>query len=844
MNQQKIITKVKPIVESRMYLGQVFDVLDEKDIWCEAETFYFESLSSLQVFELDDSKGRILFSYLHKKDSYDEWINYESGRIAPHHAYTYYEGGPYKIGQHIDFKLYNFWTEAFIENVLEDNTIKIRSTNGTCLISTMSTCNIIKPYGSNHINYISGKHTRIWKLPKLGNFNSTKLGDMSPTKDNISKQEITAADDYLQFVSSLQSQKMKLAPIPESNLDLYQAISHQIYNSDQYYPMIKNKCIEYVELQKDFFSQYIEGGQDKFSEYIDSLRNNNNNSLSNNNGYNNENIDDIIPILALCELYERPIDIWIYDSIQKGATSMRRYPRILPKSKTIIVSLQLSYYRGHYGSLSSNISCSGKNDSFYTSPAVGVTENKVIRMCRDNMSKTSLYHTNTYSSISNRSLSSNRSLTTTNATAATATTASSSYQLDDIMDRLNMLQKSIQRLETLYEYDRKQQQSQQQHVVSSGSGSGSVTVKERQEYSNGSECISPSLSINSSSSSSHDNDNKKLTVTVDDNPCVQQLSSDSDSVPFSETISPTEQRHTNVVVEIEEMHYDHAGKAIKPKSTYLTAISGAPTGGSSTDNNTFSLDTLYTETKYQSERIQIKLLKLKEKDQISLNETKQVQIDNKSEEEMSKVGKEVEYLQTKLKDLNILIKNINEHKSLPHSTENIFASATDLGIIESLVSKAEREKKKSQKQEKSKVPAARIPYYTYTSTDGIAIQVGRAASDNDILSCDARYRDNNDWWLHSAGCAGSHVVIRNTDDNLPMKFKETLMDAALLTAVNSKAVPSSKVPITYTRCKYISKPMGAKPGLVRIASGADVGTIYVDVKNSVKRLEKLMTTKT
>ena len=59
---------------------------------------------------------------------------------------------------------------------------------------------------------------------------------------------------------------------------------------------------------------------------------------------------------------------------------------------------------------------------------------------------------------------------------------------------------------------------------------------------------------------------------------------------------------------------------------------------------------------------------------------------------------------------------------------------------------------------------------------------------------------------------GSHVVIRSTNNNLPTDHYETLKDAALLAAVNSKASSMGKVPVTYTRCRNVSKPVGGSYG--------------------------------
>ena len=57
-------------------------------------------------------------------------------------------------------------------------------------------------------------------------------------------------------------------------------------------------------------------------------------------------------------------------------------------------------------------------------------------------------------------------------------------------------------------------------------------------------------------------------------------------------------------------------------------------------------------------------------------------------------------------------------------------------------------------------PTPRLPYRVFTSDGGAEIRVGKTASDNDSLSCDPAHRDGDDWWLHAAGCPGSHVVVR------------------------------------------------------------------------------------
>lgn len=141
------------------------------------------------------------------------------------------------------------------------------------------------------------------------------------------------------------------------------------------------------------------------------------------------------------------------------------------------------------------------------------------------------------------------------------------------------------------------------------------------------------------------------------------------------------------------------------------------------------------------------------------------------------------------------------------------------------------------KKIKQKPPPPRQPFFTYIGEAGIEIRVGRGANDNDELSCNPKFRDSDNWWLHVAGHAGSHVVIRTNDDNILANNRQIVLDAALLAAVNSKANQSGRVAVSLTRCRNVTKPRGAKPGLVHLQG--DVTTIYVDCRTDIRRLDQL-----
>jgi predicted ribosome quality control (RQC) complex YloA/Tae2 family protein len=126
----------------------------------------------------------------------------------------------------------------------------------------------------------------------------------------------------------------------------------------------------------------------------------------------------------------------------------------------------------------------------------------------------------------------------------------------------------------------------------------------------------------------------------------------------------------------------------------------------------------------------------------------------------------------------------------------------------------ERQDKKAAARTKQKASAAIPGMRRYRSSDGYEVIVGRSARDNDQLTF--RVARPNDLWLHAGDYPGSHVIVRNSSRNeIPHR---TIIEAAQLAAKFSQASTDSKVTIHYTQRKFLTKPKGAAPGLVRMSS--------------------------
>jgi predicted ribosome quality control (RQC) complex YloA/Tae2 family protein len=176
--------------------------------------------------------------------------------------------------------------------------------------------------------------------------------------------------------------------------------------------------------------------------------------------------------------------------------------------------------------------------------------------------------------------------------------------------------------------------------------------------------------------------------------------------------------------------------------------------------------------------------------------------------------------------LNLIGKELETLRASQRELEGIIESG-DEGALESLTgeSKSEAGRKGAKKKAAAEVPGAR----RYRSSDSYEILVGRAARDNDHLTF--RVARPYDLWLHAADYPGSHVIVRNpTRAEIPHR---TIIEAAQLAAAFSQAKRDAKVDVHYTQRKFLSKPKGAAPGLVRMSS---FRSITVEPRESVERI--------
>lgn len=170
-------------------------------------------------------------------------------------------------------------------------------------------------------------------------------------------------------------------------------------------------------------------------------------------------------------------------------------------------------------------------------------------------------------------------------------------------------------------------------------------------------------------------------------------------------------------------------------------------------------------------------------------------------------------------------------------TEQIALAQTELEYIESVfeaLTLAENERDLNEiraelteqgyvRRARGKKPQRQAPLSAplqFITKDGFTVLVGRNNRQNDKLTM--KDANNNDYWFHTKNIPGSHTVLV-TDGKTPTD--SAMEEAAVLAARHSRAKDSAQVPVDYTQIRHVSKPQGAKPGMVIYVN---YKTVFVD----------------
>ncbi len=150
------------------------------------------------------------------------------------------------------------------------------------------------------------------------------------------------------------------------------------------------------------------------------------------------------------------------------------------------------------------------------------------------------------------------------------------------------------------------------------------------------------------------------------------------------------------------------------------------------------------------------------------------------------------------------------------AAEPDLARSLDRFSSQPAASSAKLEKKVREWRLGKTVLPTRLAPKVYKTLDGLEVWVGKNDDGNDMLT--TKLARGNDLFFHLEGNPGSHVVLR-TESRGEDAPQDSVLDAAELAVHFSKAKAATRASVHIAPIKNVSKPSGAKPGLVYVTRG-------------------------
>ena len=148
-------------------------------------------------------------------------------------------------------------------------------------------------------------------------------------------QEQVVKKPYVQhnetvFRELLKIRDMIIVEVEGDGNCLFRSVSHQLYNTTDHHALIRRIVIQYLSLEREYFSQFVIDGDTKFDEYLEHTQ-------------RNGAWGDDLEIQAMSEIYNCPVEVFAYSN-----EPMRTFHESVGSQ----APLRVSYHgRSHYNSI-------------------------------------------------------------------------------------------------------------------------------------------------------------------------------------------------------------------------------------------------------------------------------------------------------------------------------------------------------------------------------------------------------------------------------------------------------------------------------------------------------------
>ncbi len=251
-------------------------------------------------------------------------------------------GRPFLIFNRIDIELINtnYWVEGLIININdENNEITVRYLDKN------------KEIKEEMINKNSERISPIGEHTSRRSHNSEMLTSDEINKKLFKNRKFVKLNKKQEnkFRENISNMNLFIKDIVGDGNCMFRAISDQVYGSEEKYDLLRQKCMDYLLIERDFFEQFVEGGKNGFDEYINMKR-------------KNGVWGDDIELQALSEIYNRPIEIYSNSTkplktFHENKNEFKREgnEKINNDFNDFVMPIRISYHgKNHYNSIVPN----------------------------------------------------------------------------------------------------------------------------------------------------------------------------------------------------------------------------------------------------------------------------------------------------------------------------------------------------------------------------------------------------------------------------------------------------------------------------------------------------------
>ena len=229
-------------------------------------------------------RGDILIVY-NKDKKQEERFNREDNIIIK----LWEPGKPFQVFNRVDLKLIDsdYWVVGMIIDINNEK-------EQLCIKYTNMEKNIQEEWINIHSQRIApvGHHTKsagtgtLLSAEEINQklFKNRKFITLNESQEEKIKNNLEQMHFFIKVMGS------------DGNC-MFRAVSDQIYGNEDYHNIIREKCMDYLLIEREFFSQFVEGGDKEFDNYINMKR--------------KDGVwGDDVELQAISELYNRPIEIY------------------------------------------------------------------------------------------------------------------------------------------------------------------------------------------------------------------------------------------------------------------------------------------------------------------------------------------------------------------------------------------------------------------------------------------------------------------------------------------------------------------------------------------------------